>query len=88
VVRAVRWRSVVADLPQIPGRRLSGAVYNVGTMRRCWGHISGWKNIASEDALLRAVGLNRLGQVTGGNCDDGSLLTLLVCVAYCRTQNV
>ena len=84
VVQAVRL-SVVADLPLIldpsqPARALfsmSGDDHNPALLGRYF-----WiEDIASElDHHERAIS-SAWAKATGGNCDDGSLLTLFVCVA-------
>ena len=84
VVQTVR-QSVIADLGQIVGVTLSArALFVKDSDHRTppfWGRYFWLEDMASElDHHERSIS-RAWDKATGGNCDDGSLLTLFVCVA-------
>ena len=84
VVQAVR-QSVLADLPQILDGALSARALFANDSEHHHAPLLGryfWvEDIASEMHYHEQSVSSAWDKVTGGNCDDGSLLTLLVCVA-------
>ena len=84
VVQAVR-QSVLADLPQILDGALSARPLFANDSEHHHAPLLGryfWvEDIASEMHYHEQSVSSAWDKVTGGNCDDGSLLTLLVCVA-------
>ena len=83
-VTALR-QSVVADLAQMTGSTLSArALFVKDSDHRTppfWGRYFWLEDLASElDHHDRSIS-RAWDKATGGNCDDGSLLTLFVCVA-------
>ena len=83
-VEALR-QSVVADLAQMTGSTLSArALFVKDSDHRTppfWGRYFWLEDMASElDRHERSIS-RAWDKATGGNCDDGSLLTLFVCVA-------
>ena len=84
VVQAVR-KSVLADLPQILDGALSARALFANDSEHHHAPLLGryfWvEDIASEMHFHEQSVSTAWDKVTGGNCDDGSLLTLLVCVA-------
>ena len=84
VVQAVR-KSVLADLPQILDGALSARALFANDSEHHHAPLLGryfWvEDIASEMHYHEQSVSTAWDKVTGGNCDDGSLLTLLVCVA-------
>jgi hypothetical protein len=84
VVQAVR-QSVLADLPQILDGALSARALFANDSEHHHAPLLGryfWvEDIASEMHFHEQSVSAAWDKVTGGNCDDGSLLTLLVCVA-------
>jgi len=84
VVQAVR-QSVLADLPQILESPLSARALFANDSEHHHAPLLGryfWvEDIASEMHHHEQSVSNAWDNVTGGNCDDGSLLTLFVCVA-------
>ena len=84
VVQAVR-QSVLADLPQILDGALSARALFANDSEHHHAPLLGryfWvEDIASEMHHHEQSVSSAWDKVTGGNCDDGSLLTLLVCVA-------
>ena len=83
-VQAVR-QSVLADLPQILESPLSARALFANDSEHHHAPLLGryfWmEDIASEMHHHEHSVSEAWDKVTGGNCDDGSLLTLLVCVA-------
>ena len=84
VVQAVR-QSVMADLPLIVNSTLAArALFVKNSDHRTppfWGRYFWLEDMASElDHHERSIS-RAWDKATGGNCDDGSLLTLFVCVA-------
>jgi hypothetical protein len=84
VVQAVR-QSVLADLPQILDSALSARALFANDSEHHHAPLLGryfWiEDIASEMHYHEQSVSLAWDKVTGGNCDDGSLLTLLLCVA-------
>ena len=84
VVQAVR-QSVLADLPQILDSPLSVRALFANDSETHHAPLLGryfWaEDIASEMLHHEFAVSEAWDKATGGNCDDGSLLTLLVCVA-------
>ncbi|WP_029525698.1 hypothetical protein [Polaromonas glacialis] len=84
VVQAVR-KSVLADLPQILDGALPCRALFANDSEHHHAPLLGryfWvEDIASEMHYHEQSVSTAWDKVTGGNCDDGSLLTLLVCVA-------
>ena len=84
VVQAVK-QSVLADLPQILDSPLSVRALFANDSEHHHAPLLGryfWvEDIASELHHHESAVSKAWDKATGGNCDDGSLLTLLVCVA-------
>ena len=84
VVQAVR-QSILADLPQILDSALTARALFANDSEHHHAPLLGryfWvEDIASEMHHHEQSVSLAWDKVTGGNCDDGSLLTLLVCVA-------
>ena len=84
VVQAVK-QSVLADLPQILDSPLSVRALFANDSEHHHAPLLGryfWvEDIASELHHHESAVSKAWHKATGGNCDDGSLLTLLVCVA-------
>ena len=84
VVQAVR-QSVLADMPQILDSPLSVRALFANDSEHHHAPLLGryfWvEDIASEMHHHEFAVSEAWDKATGGNCDDGSLLTLLVCVA-------
>lgn len=84
VVQAVR-QSVLADLPQILDGALSARALFANDSETHHAPLLGryfWvEDIASEMHHHEQSVSTAWDKVTGGNCDDGSLLTLFVCLA-------
>ena len=84
VVQTVR-QSVIADLGQIVGVNLSARALFVKDSDHktppFWGRYFWLEDMASELDRHERSFSRAWDKATGGNCDDGSLLTLFVCVA-------
>lgn len=84
VVSAV-WQSVLADLPRMLGGSQSARALFANDSEAhhppLLGRYFWWEDLASELHHHERSISQAWDKATGGNCDDGSLLTLFVCVA-------